>query len=154
MTRNLVALFLFLAGLLQMAGDLSGVRVLRGIGAATAMAPFPRVFSDVNGLETFASEFTIIGQNGSDTVWMQTITPELYSRLEGPYNRRNVYGAALAYAPRLPGRLWEQVFCFALLPGGPLRKEFGIPDEALRITVVIRTKTHGRHDSWSLSPPC
>jgi len=42
-----------------MAGYVSGSITLRGIGAATAASPLPKVFSDVDGLETFASAFTL-----------------------------------------------------------------------------------------------
>ena len=37
--RNLMAGALLLFGLTQMAGDLTGNRALKGIGAATAIAP-------------------------------------------------------------------------------------------------------------------
>ena len=108
----------------------------------------------MKGLETFASEFTLSFQLSNGTKRELPITPELYQRLTGPYNRRNVYGAALAYAPRMPQPLWEAVFCYGLKPGGPLRREFGIPDEATNVSVRIATKTQGRHDTWTLQPAC
>ncbi len=137
-----------------MVGDLTGVKAIKGLGAASAASPFPKVFSDVKGLETFASEFTLSFQLSNGTKRELPITPELYQRLTGPYNRRNVYGAALAYAPRMPQPLWEAVFCYGLKPGGPLRREFGIPDEATNVSVRIATKTQGRHDTWTLQPAC
>lgn len=42
-----------------MTGYITGSVTLRGLGAATAASPLPKVFSDVDGLETFAGEFTI-----------------------------------------------------------------------------------------------
>jgi len=150
---NLAALGLTVAGCLPVIGYLAGSRALRGVGAATAAAPFPKVFSDVDGLETFASEFTLHWRDaqGAHTL---AITPELYSRLRGSYNRRNVYGAALSYAPRLPEPLWQAVFCYAFGPGGPLRREFGLPADAHDLAVEIRTRTRGRSDRWYLQPPC
>jgi hypothetical protein len=115
----------------------------------TMMAPFPKVFSDVDGLETFASEFTLHWRDGRGAHAMP-ITPELYSRLRGAYNRRNVYGAALSYAPRLPEPLWRAVFTYAFAPAGPLRREFGLPPDAHDIAVEIRTRTRGRADHWRL----
>src|SRR6187397_39008 len=56
---NGLAWCLLVTGLLQMAGDLVGSRLLRGIGAVTAMAPYTKVFSDMNGIEPFASTFTL-----------------------------------------------------------------------------------------------
>lgn len=152
-SANVVALVLTAAGCLPMIGYMMESRALRGIGAASAMAPFPKVFSDVDGLETFASEFTLRWRDaeGEHTL---AITPELYSRLKGAYNRRNVYGAALSYGPRLPAPLWQSVFCYAFASEGPLRAEFGLPPDARQIAVQIRTKTKNRIDRWTLQPSC
>jgi hypothetical protein len=151
---NLIALLLTVLSFSQMAGYLFGSRTLRAIGAATCAAPMPKVFSDVDGLETFASEFVLHGTDGRGQPVTMTITPEVYSRLKGCYNRRNVYGAALSYAPRLPEPLWAAVFCYGLRAGGPLRREFGLPPDMHGISVEIRTKTKGRHNIWTLRPPC
>lgn len=137
-----------------MAGYVTGSTALRGIGAATAASPLPRVFSDVDGLETFASEFTLRYRRADDTVVETVITPELYGRLAGPYNRRNVYGAALSYAPRLPNDLWESVYCHGFAPSGPLRTELGVGADASGITVSIRTRTRGRTNVWTLESSC
>jgi len=152
--RNVVAVALGLIGCLQMAGYVAGCTALRGIGAASAIAPLPKVFSDVDGLETFASEFTLRYRDEHGVVVEKPITPEVYGRIGGPYNRRNVYGAALSYAPRLPEPLWESVYCYGLGPHGPLRSELGIGAAATDVRVVIRTKTSGRSDIWTLDPPC
>lgn len=136
-----------------MVGYLAGARPLRGVGAALGLAPFPKVFSDVDGLETFASTFTLRwSDDGREHA--VAITPELYSRLGGAYNRRNVYGAALSYGPRLPPPLWEAVFCFGFGRDGPLRREFGLGPGARDIAVTIRTNTRGRIDRWTLQPAC
>jgi hypothetical protein len=152
--RNWAALALGVLGLFQIIGDVTGVKALKGLGAATAASPFPKVFSDVNGLETFASDFKVFYRLPDGGGRSLAITPELYRKLAGPYNRRNVYGAALAYAPRLPQPLWEAVFCYGMKRGGPLRRELGIPDDAMDISVVITTKTRGRNDTWKLQPAC
>jgi hypothetical protein len=137
-----------------MTGYLSGNVTLRGIGAATAASPLPKVFSDVDGLETFASEFTLHYLRPDGTLIEMPITPELYGRLAGPYNRRNVYGAALSYAPRLPRELWEPVFCYGLAPEGPLRTELGVGSCVTDISVTIRTRTRGRSDEWTQQTSC
>ncbi len=153
-TANLAALGLVLIGCLPVAGYLLDARALRGLGAATAAAPFPKVFSAVDGLETIASEFTLHWRDGANGAHALVITPEVYSRLRGAYNRRNVYGAALSYAPRLPAALWQSVFCFGLAPKGPLRREFGLPADAKDFSVEIRTQTRNRTDRWMFQPPC
>lgn len=152
--RNAAAAALCAVGLLQIAGELFGLRALKGIGAASVVAPFPKVFSDVNGLEPFASEFTLEVETAPGQWSGSPITPELYRRLTGPYNRRNVYGAALSYAPRLPDDLWQAVFCYGLGAQGPLRTELELPEHPVRIRVRIHTKTRGRDDAWRLSPSC
>jgi hypothetical protein len=133
-----------------MAGDILGSNALKGIGAATGMAPCPKVFCDINGLEAFASSFQIIAE-GEETVSIQ-ITPELYARLRGPYNRRNVYGAAIAAAPRLPKAMWQSVFCYAFRPDGTLRRELALPRNTKRIYLAVRTNSRGRDDYWLF--PC
>lgn len=151
--RDWAAGALLLLGLSQMAGDALSIRALRGLGAASVAAPLPKVFSDVSGLETFASDFEL----ELDTprgVLRRSITPQLYSRLSGPYNRRNVYGAALSYAPRLPDELWETVYCYGLAPEGPLRRELELPADATAIRIHLTTRTRGRGVRWTLEPAC
>ena len=150
---NVAAWSLAVFGCAQMIGHLSGARALRGLGAASAIAPFPKVFSDVDGLETFASSFVLHWRDASGTAHALPIAPQLYAKLGGAYNRRNVYGAALSYAPRLPEPLWSAVFQYAFAPTGPLRREFGLPADAHDFAVEIRTNTKGRSDQWMLKPP-
>lgn len=147
------AIFMLLAGCAQMAGGLAELVPLRAIGAAWGFSPYPKVFSDVRGLETFASEF-VLEWNSEGRSFSRLITPEMYSELKGPYARRNVYGAALSYAPRLPDAQWQAAFCYGLRPLGPLFSEFNIPAGASQVTVRIRTKTRGRSDEWVLQPEC
>jgi hypothetical protein len=152
--RNLAAVALLLVGSLQMLGAVTGSTALRGLGAATSVAPNPRVFSDVDGLETFASEFTLGYVDSTGTPRSLAITPQVYGRLGGPYNRRNVYGAALSYAPRLPEPLWMAAYCHGLATDGPLRREIGLSPRDSGITFTIRTRTRGRSDTWTYAPAC
>jgi hypothetical protein len=152
--RHVAALALGVLATLQMAGDVLGSRSVVGIAAAWGFAPRPKVFSDVDGLEPFASTFTLRWEEPSGRRGELPLTPELYARLEGPYNRRNVYGAALSYAPRLPEELWEPVFCHGLRVEGSLRRELDLPVDARYVSVEIRTRTRGRRDTWLLEPVC
>jgi hypothetical protein len=90
---------LLAVGLAQMCGQLLDIAALRGVAAATNASPAPKVFSAVQGLETYSTEFHLDWREPDGTQHSEKITPEMYSRLSGPYNRRNVYGAVLAFGP-------------------------------------------------------
>lgn len=149
--RNWAAAAVCALATTAMIGDLIGSRVVKGLGGVSAAAPFPKVFCEFEGVEGFAAEFTIICETG-DGLTSVPITPELYARLAGPYNRRNVYGAAMAGGPKLPRPMWEAVFRHGFGPGGPLRAEFELPPDATNVCVVMRTKTRGRQEQWLLQP--
>lgn len=124
-----VALLLF--GLCQMTGDLLGWDSLKGLAAVSGASPAPKVFSSVKGLETFSTRFFIEWDDTSGQVHSIQLTPELYSRMVGPYNRRNVYGAVLAYGPVLVSddrarAMFYSVASRALDGDAPLLAELGI----------------------------
>jgi len=144
--RNWSALAVLIIGLTQMVGDLVGNPALKGLGAATAMAPSPKVFCEINGFEPFASTFDIVAE-GDKTVSIR-ITPELYSHLKGPYNRRNVYGAAIAGAPLLPDKIRNAVLFYGFNVTGPLRRDLALPQNIARISISIRSNTRGRNQHW------
>jgi hypothetical protein len=125
------AIFLVALGVAQMIGDLTGFLPLKAIAAATGASPAPKVFSAVQGLETYSTRFFI----ETDDRRVE-LTPEVYSRVRGPYNRRNVYGAALAYAPVLPPELREPVMRYALCGDAPLLREMGIAPTT-RVAVTL-----------------
>lgn len=146
--RNVAACAVVLVGSTQMTGELIGSRALKGIGAVTVIAPCPKVFCDMNGFEPFAADFAFIADDGSSIA----LTPELYSRMLGPYNRRNVYKAAIAGAPLLPAGIRDSVLDYGFGRGGPLRRELGISENAGAISVVVRDRSRGRAGEWSF--PC
>lgn len=110
--------FLVLLGVAQMIGDVTQFIPLKAVAAATGASPAPKVFSAVQGLETYSTRFFL--DLGHDRV---ELTPELYARIRGPYNRRNVFGAALAYGPVLPPNLRDPVTRYALCGEAPLLRE-------------------------------
>ena len=130
------AWILLAVGLLQMVGDLAGVPALEGLGAATMISPAPRVFSSVKGLETYSTRFFIRWTDASGERHELELTPTVCARIRGPYNRRNVYGAALAYGPVLARDprarpMLRSVLAYALLGEAPLLRELGVdPSDA------------------------
>jgi hypothetical protein len=126
------AVLLVILGTAQMAGDLAGALPLKAVAAATSASPAPKVFSAVRGFETYSTRFYI--ESAGRRI---ELTPEVYSRMRGPYNRRNVYGAVLAYAPVIPATLRDPVVRHALCGEAPLLRELGIEARPQREPVVL-----------------
>jgi len=130
---------------MQMGGDLTGLSFLKGIGAATGASPAPKVFSAVKGLETYSTRFFIDWTNRAGQSHTMELTPEVYARLKGPYNRRNIYGAALAYGPVLAGDLrtasmFDSVLRYSFCGSAPLLMELGIDASDISGPVRVRLK--------------
>jgi hypothetical protein len=135
--------FAFLVGLgcMQMAADVLGLPKLKAVAAATQVSPAMKVFTAHEGYETHAARFTLLWRDSSGPHQLE-ITPEIYKAVKGPYNRRNVYGAALAYGPLLrkriqTQRMQESVMRYGLCKGGPLREELGVPADATHLSVRV-----------------
>ncbi|HEU5321632.1 MAG TPA: hypothetical protein VFX28_12560 [Methylomirabilota bacterium] len=129
--RRLAAAALLVLGLAQMTGDLTGIAALKALGAATGASPAPRVFSAVQGLETYSTRFWLEWTAETGAEHRALLDSERYQRLRGPYNRRNVYGAALAYGPVLVASpatrpMFEAVASAALCGDAPLARELGL----------------------------
>lgn len=127
-TKNAFILAIGLLGSLQIIGYATGSRTLRGLGLATGFAPYPKVFCEADGYEPFAASFIISGEDDQGNTVEIPLTAERYARLDGPYQRRNVYGAALAYAPRLPEDMRNHLFDGILNNDSTLREELDLPE--------------------------
>jgi hypothetical protein len=133
MNRHRVsAAFLVILGTGRIIGELSGFLPLQAVAAAVGASPAPKVFSAVRGLETFSTRFFIEWPGRRIE-----LTPEIYSHMRGPYNRRNVYGAVLAYAPVIPSTLRDPVMRYALCGDAPLLRELGVDLKAPPRPVVL-----------------
>lgn len=158
-----IAPFLLLAlGLLQMAGDAFRIPLFKGIGAASAASPAPRVFTAVRGLETYSTRFFLewTDQKGlRHSLW---ITPSVYSRLKGPYNRRNIYGAVLSYGPVLSTnpatkKMFDDIAGYALCGDAPILRELGIDPAGVaevRVRLVTVGSTNPENLPLTLRPSC
>ncbi|PCJ53707.1 MAG: hypothetical protein COA70_08440 [Planctomycetota bacterium] len=139
----LPAIALLVAGFMQMSGDLFQVAPLKGIGAAWMFSPAPKVFSSVKGLETYSTQTFLEWNDKQGVSHSIEFTPEIYAKLAGPYNRRNIFGAALAYGPvfaedeRLKPLL-RSVVAYALTNDAPLLVELGVDVETVVWPIVLR----------------
>ena len=120
--RNVACGVFILFGFTQIIGYGTGSKTLRGLGATFAASPLPLVFTRVKGVETFASYFDVHYRLEDGSEHKVRITRELYSRLGGAYNWRNVYGAAMAYGPVLPPRIRDSVLRHGFCSGGLTRR--------------------------------
>jgi hypothetical protein len=157
------AIFLLVIGLLQMTGDILHLPALKAVAAATGASPAPKVFSTVQGLETFSSDFYIEWEDRNGAPHSLKLTPELYSRIRGPYNRRNVFGAALSYAPVLDKDphtkpMYISVVRYALCGQAPLLHELGIdttnPSAPPSIRLIPRPGSRFAAPVFLISPSC
>jgi hypothetical protein len=124
-------LALIVLGLAQITGDVAGLPALRAIAAATTASPLPKVFSAVRGLETYSTRFFVEWVDRDGVSHSLELTPEVYASLRGPYNRRNVFGAVVAYGPLLSTDartrpMFERVAAYALCGDAPLLRELGV----------------------------
>ena len=161
-TRTCTTLLLGV-GLMQMVGDLTGLPALKGIGAASVASPAPKVFSSAGGLETYSTRFFIEWIDTDGNEQSLEITPEVYAKLRGPYNRRNVYGTALAYGPvlaknKLTAPMLSAVMKYGLCGDAPLLREFGIDPATVAGDLRVRYEPLEGTDMGrlprELRPPC
>ncbi len=148
-------MLLLALGLLQMAGDLLHVPAIKGIAAATAASPAPKVFSAVRGLETYSTRFFVEWTDTAGRFQSVEITPERASGLRGPYSRRNVYGAVLAYGPIMQSDaalrpMFDSVSHYALCGDAPLLREMGIDPASMQSRPRVRLETRPGSQTGSL----
>jgi len=138
-----IAVFLVLIGTLQMVGDLLNVPAIKGIASATLLAPAPKVFSSASGLETFSSQFFVEWKDKKGSYHTLKLGSHNYARLKGPYNRRNVYGALLAYGPILFSNLitrplFDAAVAYVSSGNSTLFEELGVDPQDIDGKIVIR----------------
>lgn len=151
--RKLLYYIIITIGFLQTIGYLTKIKPIRDLGVVTAASPLPIVFTEVRGVETYASDFYFRWGKDNTSKKKIKITPALYSKLKGPYNRRNIYGAAIAFGPVLPKKIWDPVLSYGLC-NNVLTDELGIPIDKESFSIFITTRTKGRSDEWTLKTEC
>lgn len=144
-------------GFLSMFGTAMGLEPVRRVGLLTVASPLPLVFSKFRGVENFSSDYFMdVTFTDGETASFQ-ITDALYARTEGPYNRRNPYGAVLAYGPMLDKpdevALRDAVMRYASCGRGTFMRELGITKPIQHIRVTLRSKTRAK-PRWEFAVAC
>ena len=136
--------FSFLVGLgcCQMIADVAGMPRVKAVAAATQVSPAMKVFTAHDRYETHAARFALTWDDSAGAAHELALTPEVYRNIRGPYNRRNVYGAALAYGPLLrlnpnTRRMQESVMRYAFCAPGTVRQDLGVPADAMNLRARI-----------------
>ncbi len=134
MTKKLPIYLLIALGLLQATGFIFKMPMVRGVGVATVASPLPIVFSHFRGLETFSSNFRVKILTKTGETKEFDLTPQLYNQFKGPYMRRNVYGAVVAYGTKMnesrEAELVHSVLLYAFCNPGSLLESLDIPSAA------------------------
>jgi hypothetical protein len=140
---QILAALLLVVGLAQMTADLIGASSIKALAAATMLSPCPKVFTAHKGLETYSTRFFVEYADMNDQAHSVEVTAELYGRVKGPYNRRNVFGGILSYGPVLVSDpvakpMFETASRYAVAGNAPLLRELGIDPDTIKGPVRIR----------------
>jgi hypothetical protein len=154
-----VAAVLILIGCAQMAGDVLRIPIAKALGAATGASPAPKVFTAQDGFETYANRFFLEWQDAAGNRRSIELTPEVYSSFRGPYNRRNVYGAVLSYAPVLDANpltrpMFRSVLKRAFCGASSVLAEVGVPaqtDRRSALRIRLEPRRPGVPERFALS---
>lgn len=145
MNKRTFLVFGFLVGVgtLQIAAEMLSLPKIKALAAATQVSPAMKVFTAHQGYETHAARFALSWRDVAGAVHELELDPRTYASIEGPYNRRNVYGAALAYGPLLRSDpklrpMQESVMRYAFCEPGVMRAELGVPSDATNLQIHVR----------------
>jgi hypothetical protein len=158
MRDRLAWAFLVTLGTLQIGAEAFGMARVKALAAALQLSPSMKVFTAHQGYETHAARFSLSWMDDSGTSYVLALDPGTYSHVQGPYNRRNVYGAAFAYGPLLRAdprllSMQESVMQYALCDPGTLRDELGIPQDARHLVAHVAPLRPPKRTDLRLSWP-
>jgi hypothetical protein len=161
MNKRTLPVFVLLValGTLQIVAELLTWPKIKALAAATQMSPAMKVFTAHQGYETHAARFALSWRDPDGASRELVLDPQTYANVDGPYNRRNVYGAAFAYGPLLRSdprlrTMQESVMQYAFCKPGRLRADLGVPSDARELRAhVIPVRKQVRTDlqlSWEI----
>lgn len=142
MKLKILSILLVCLGLLQSFGHVTGLKLFKQLGQVSVASPLPIVFTQKKDfLETFALEYTLMYVTDSNQTKSIQITPELYAKIDKPYNYRNVLGAVIAYGPMLSKELVSSVLNYAFIKPAVMSQAFKLePFNKAQIQLKSKTK--------------
>ena len=130
----------------------------REIGFVTASSPLPLVFSAFNGHETYSTGFNITVNYKNGTQIHSQLDAQLYDRMHGSYNRRNVYGAVFTHGPFFDKEnlitIRQNILFHAVCAPGVLVAEFGFPGEVENMHVDVYARAEQNKHVGDLDISC
>jgi len=142
MKHKIIFLVLVLIGSVRAIADISGFSNVSSFFSLFNVSPAMKVFTAHNNYETFSPKYMLDFQGVDGEAVSVELTPELYRKLEGPYNRRNVFGAAISYGPVLVSNqktadLFNSVAHYSFCRPGILIEELGldVPSDINKVLV-------------------
>lgn len=153
--HNTLASLLLVVGSSAMLAHIAGWTKLKGLALASCIAPYTKVFcsaqtQDGEKIETFSNRLELQYHLADGSTHRQKITPDTYQNIKGPYQRRNVYGAVLAYGPALPRQFCQHTLDYAFSPSQGILNELNIPLNASDITLKIVPTSSTPQPPWIL----
>ncbi len=133
MKYRLAAIVLIFFATVRVAADLLEKPRFSAAAAVTNLAPAMKVFTAHEGYETYSASFTLrVRFRDGETVEIP-LNPATYAGLRGPYNRRNVYGALIAYGPVLIANpktrpMWQAMAQRGFCGESSIVTELGLPN--------------------------
>jgi len=143
---DICLILLLLLGSLNLIGYLFFSPTLQAIAFASASSPLPFVFSAYEGVETYSLKYSSILINNETVVDLY----DAYSKIDGPYNLRNVYGAMFTYGPLFKNEKFIQLRQNILYWGICKRKIVPFPFDIHNASTIIRS-VDGREFSLSVN---
>ena len=120
---------------------LMGAPSLAVAARSTAASPLPLAFSQPGSLAGFVKELTIDLTGPDGKVERRTETQELFAGLPGPYERRIIYGSALAFSPLSPRPLFTAILRFGFCDSGPLAERMGVRYPVRSVALVRASRS-------------
>ncbi len=145
-------ILIIVLGLSRFVGDTFRIELLDNLGFASGFSPLPLVFSDRQGIEDFAHEIKLTFHNESNKKIVY-FDQQAYTNIEGPLNRVGVYAIALAYSPRFPKSLWENVLKVGLCKNGALYKAFLLDSNVDKVFIEI-SHLERKNLFWNIEVLC
>ena len=118
-------------------------KAIAAIGRVSLASPAPKVFCKIGAIEPFAREHAIELRYEDGATASYAVDRTRTIHLRGPYALRNVYGAALVFAPLLPPRTTAAIVQHGLCEGMALDAPLGDGLHGPPRSVVITSSPRG-----------